>query len=115
MAGEVIKVDMPSENTSQTEKPEETPIEATTEAPAETPVETLGVPTEEEIQEAMKAAQAYYDGTVFEVVSKELQSKVAGEVIFTVCASKGGVVQEPNRSITLKMTDGEWKVVKEGY
>lgn len=77
--------------------------------------------TAEQIEEAKQAAIAYYDGTVFSVNTIEyLEGKlpygdVAGGCSFTVNVSKGGVVQEPNRTITLQPEQGGWKVVNEGY
>lgn len=61
------------------------------------------------------AARAYYNGTVFEVVSMEILQQSETEIVFSVTASKGGVIQEPDRSITLQPEDGTWKVVSEGY
>lgn len=67
------------------------------------------------IKTAEEAVKAYYANTVFEVVSLELKSQTENEIIFSVCASKGGVIQEPNRTITLQLNNGTWKVVNEGY
>lgn len=67
------------------------------------------------IKTAEEAVKAYYANTVFEVVSLELKSPTENEIIFSVCASKGGVIQEPNRTITLQLNNGTWKVVNEGY
>lgn len=60
-------------------------------------------------------ARAYYAETVFEVVSMELKSQNLEEAVFSVCVSKGGVVQEPDRTITLQQSNGAWEVVNEGY
>ena len=68
-----------------------------------------------ELKIADKAARAYYENTVFEVVSLELKSQTENKIIFTVCASKDGVIQEPNRTITLQLNNGTWEVVNEGY
>lgn len=73
------------------------------------PVET------DTLQAAEAAVKEYYLGTVFEVMSLEVKEQTAEEIIFSVHVSKGGVVQEPDRSITLRPEDGTWKVVNEGY
>ena len=65
--------------------------------------------------EAEVTARAYYENTVFEVVSLELKSQTENEIIFSVCVSKGGVTQEPNRTIFLQLNNGTWEVVNEGY
>lgn len=64
---------------------------------------------------AKMAAQNYYADTVFEVVSMELRSQTEEEITFSVCVSKGGVVQEPNRTIFLQLVNGRWEVINEGY
>lgn len=64
---------------------------------------------------AEAAAKDYYTGTVFGVVSLEVKEQTAEEIVFSVRVSKGGVIQEPDRSITLRREDGKWKVVNEGY
>ena len=69
----------------------------------------------DELKIADEAARAYYENTVFEVVSLELKSQTENEIIFSVCASKDGVIQEPNRTITLQLNNGTWEVVNEGY
>ena len=56
-----------------------------------------------------------YENTVFEVVSLELKSRTENEISFSVCVSKGGIVQEPDRTIFLEFVNGHWKVVNEGY
>lgn len=77
--------------------------------------------TEEQIGEAKQAALAYYDDTIFDVNSIEY---FGGDLPyggsedccnFTVNVSKDGVVQEPDRTISLKLDNGIWKVVNEGY
>ena len=60
-------------------------------------------------------AQDYYTNSVFEVVSMELKSQTAEEISFSVCVSKGGVIQEPNRTIFLQLINDAWEVVNEGY
>ena len=69
----------------------------------------------DELKIADEAARAYYENTVFEVVSLELKSQTENKIIFSVCASKDGVIQEPNRTITLQLNNGTWEVVNEGY
>lgn len=69
----------------------------------------------DEAKIADEAARAYYENTVFEVVSLELKSQTENEIIFSVCASKDGVIQEPNRTITLQLNNGTWEVMNEGY
>lgn len=65
--------------------------------------------------EAEVVARAYYEDTVFEVVSLELKNQTENEIVFSVCVSKGGVIQEPNRTIFLQLNNGTWEVVNEGY
>jgi len=69
----------------------------------------------DEVKIADEEARAYYENTVFEIVSLELKSQTENEIIFSVCVSKGGKIQEPNRSITLQLNNGTWEVVGEGY
>ena len=64
---------------------------------------------------ADEAARAYYETTVFEVVSLELKSQTENKIIFSVCASKDGVIQGPNCTITLQLNNETWEVVNEGY
>lgn len=64
---------------------------------------------------AEEAARAYYADTVFEIVSLELERQTENEVVFSVCVSKGGVVQEPDRTITLQQDNQVWEVINEGY
>lgn len=77
--------------------------------------EVGGTVTGNSLDTAKMTAQDYYTDTVFEVVSMELKSQTAEEISFTVCVSKGGVVQEPNRTIFLQLVNGSWEVVNEGY
>ncbi|MCX4317426.1 MAG: hypothetical protein OSJ52_12445 [Lachnospiraceae bacterium] len=65
--------------------------------------------------EAKKVARAYYEGTVLEVVTMEVTSSSEEKIVFSVCVSKGGVLQEPNRTITLEWQNGSWEVTGEGY
>ena len=74
----------------------------------------------EQIEGAKQAAQTYYEGTVFSVNSMELIAPTpddaqAYDCSFSVNVSKGGVVQEPNRTICLKWADNTWTVVDEGF
>lgn len=57
----------------------------------------------------------YYSKTVFKVESMELESQSSNSIVYSICASKEGVIQEPNRSIYLELKDGMWQVVNEGY
>lgn len=76
---------------------------------------TEAAPPNDALKKADDAARAYYENTVLEVVSMELISQSAEEISFSVCVSKGGVVQEPNRTIFLQFVNGSWEVVNEGY
>lgn len=67
------------------------------------------------LQALEDAARAYYKNTVFEVVSLEFVRETENEVTFSVCVSRGGVIQEPDRRITLQLNNGVWEVVNEGY
>ena len=69
----------------------------------------------EELKIADESARAYYENTVFDVVSLELKSQTENEISFSVCVSKGGIVQEPDRTIFLEFVNGHWEVVNEGY
>lgn len=77
--------------------------------------------TSEQIEDAKQAALAYYEGTVFSVNSIDyLEGKlpygdIDGGCNFTVNVSKDGIVQEPDRTISLQLEQGGWKVVNEGY
>lgn len=70
---------------------------------------------EHSLDMAGKAVQDYYADTVFEVVSMDVIEQTPEEISFSVCVSKGGVVQQPNRTIFLQLVDGSWEVVNEGY
>lgn len=67
------------------------------------------------LETAKAATETYYQNTVFEVISMELKNHTENEISFSVCVSKGGVVQEPNRTIFLQFLNGNWEVVNEGY
>lgn len=71
--------------------------------------------TEEILSAAEEAARAYYAETVLEVVSMELKSQTEDTILFSVSVKKDGIVQEPERSITLQLILGTWEVVNEGY
>ena len=77
--------------------------------------------TKKEIGEAKQAALVYYDDTVFTVNSIEYFNgdlPYGGDedcCNFTVNVSKDGVMQEPDRTISLKLYNGIWEVVNEGY
>ncbi|MCI8691251.1 MAG: hypothetical protein HFH91_00625 [Lachnospiraceae bacterium] len=90
--------------------PENPRAEADTQLPSTAPAADKNA-----LSAAEEAARAYYNGTVFEVVSMEILQQSETEIVFSVTASKGGVIQEPDRSITLQPEDGTWKVVSEGY
>lgn len=65
--------------------------------------------------EAEATARAYYTGTVFQVVEIVCIEQSETEIIFSVKVSRGGVVQEPNRTITLQLNGDVWEVTNEGY
>lgn len=73
--------------------------------------------SESMVSAAMEAAKDYYAGTVFEVLSMEVieSDSTKPKITFSVCASIDGIIQEPNRNITLKRKQGIWRVVNEGY
>ena len=56
-----------------------------------------------------------YSKTIFKVESMELASRSSNSIVYSICVSKEGVIQEPNRSIYLELKDGMWQVVNEGY
>lgn len=77
--------------------------------------------TADQIEAAKQAALAYYEGTVFSVNAIEYlegelpYGDVEGGCNFTVNVSKNGVVQEPDRTISLQPVQDGWEVVNEGY
>ena len=71
--------------------------------------------TEDEKAAAREAALDYYRGTVFQVESLTEIDARAGEITFQTACSKGGVRQDPDRTISLERQDGSWTVVSEGY
>ena len=70
---------------------------------------------DEMAEEAEAAARAYYSGTVFQVVEMVCIQQSETKAVFSVKVSRGGVVQEPNRTITLQLNGGVWEVTNEGY
>lgn len=72
-------------------------------------------PKSKAVKAAAKAANEYYSGSVFEVISMEVSRKTKNKIIFSVCVSKDGIIQDPDRKITLKLKNGTWKVTGEGY
>ena len=64
---------------------------------------------------AEEAARAYYANTVFEIVSLKPESQEEDTITFSVTVKKGGVVQEPERRITLQRNQDTWEVTNEGY
>ena len=67
------------------------------------------------LAEAEAAARAYYSGTVFQVVEMRNIDQSETKATFSVKVSKGGVVQEPDRTITLQLKGGVWEITNEGY
>ncbi len=61
------------------------------------------------LDEVKKVAQAYYSNTVFEAISMEVKSRTQDEIVFSVCVSKGGVMQNLNRTIFLFAVE-EWRL-----
>ena len=49
------------------------------------------------------------------IITNKHVVKDAKKIIFSVCASKDGVIQGPNRTITLQLNNETWEVVNEGY
>lgn len=72
-------------------------------------------PGSKAVKKAVNAAKEYYSGSVFKVISMEIYSKTKNKIIFSVCVSKDGIIQDPDRRITLKLKNGIWKVTGEGY
>lgn len=64
---------------------------------------------------AEETAKAYYSNTVFELVSLKIKSQSTNKITYWACVKKDGVLQEPNRSITLRFVNGKWEVTNEGY
>lgn len=71
--------------------------------------------SESDIEAAKQAAAQYYSGTVFELVSLRLINQTAEGLLFSAEVKKGGVLQDPNRSILLKKSGDIWEVANEGY
>ena len=70
---------------------------------------------EMEMEAVEEVIRDYYGKTVFSIESMDLDRQTETTIVYTICASKDGVVQEPNRSIYLELKDGMWQVVNEGY
>lgn len=68
-----------------------------------------------DIADAKQAARDYYAGTVFTAEWLHWQGETAEGITFSARVNKGGVTQEPDRSITLRQENGSWSVVNEGY
>ena len=64
---------------------------------------------------AEAAARAYYSDTVFQVIEMVCIEQSETETVFSVKVSRGGVVQKPNRTITLQRNGAVWEVTNEGY
>lgn len=64
---------------------------------------------------ARAAAEEYYRATVFTLESLSACRRTETGVVFTARVSRGGVPQEPDRSIWLRPQDGGWVVENEGY
>lgn len=77
--------------------------------------ESKNKPKSKAVKAAAKVVKEYYSGPVFKVISMEMSSRTKNEIIFSVCVSKDGIIQDPDRSITLKLKNGTWKVTGEGY
>jgi hypothetical protein len=76
--------------------------------------------TTEQIEEAKQVALDYYANTVFEVnamnyIEAGSSPFSEGDCNFSVNVSKDGVVQEPDRIISLKKNGNTWEIVGEGY
>jgi hypothetical protein len=76
--------------------------------------------SDEEIEEAKQAALDYYANTVLEVNTMnyiEVGSRIFadGDCNFSVNVSIDGVVQEPDRTISLKKNGNTWEIISEGY
>lgn len=78
--------------------------------------------TEEQIEAAKQAALAWYAGTVFSVNRIEYfegrlpyGEEGSGDCNFIVNVSRDGIVQEPDRTVSLRLEEDGWRVVNEGY
>lgn len=73
-----------------------------------------------QIESAKQAALDYYKDTVFTVNTLEYMEDASlpdnADCAFSANVSKDGEVQDPNRTIFLKMTaENQWEVTTEGY
>lgn len=108
--------DTPKNSETDTTEPELTQKhEIETETEIERDISESSELDAEMIKQAEEFAKEYYKSTVFEVVSIELKEQSGNEVVFAVCASKDGVVQEPNRTIWLQFNNEKWEVTNEGF
>lgn len=83
---------------------------------ADSPAQNGDCPlSDADLAAAEQAARDYYAGTVFTVEWLRWQEQTAEGIVLTARVSKGGVTQEPDRSITLRLENGRWLVVNEGY
>ncbi len=64
---------------------------------------------------AKKVAKNYYRKTVFKLISLKVKKQSKNKIVFRSRVKKGGVLQNPDRSIRLRLVKGKWKVVGEGY
>lgn len=87
----------------------------TTEIDSVSTEESTTVSEQVDIEAIESAIMDYYSKTIFKVESMELESSSSNSIVYSICVSKEGVIQEPNRSIYLEIKDGMWKVVNEGY
>ena len=94
----------PQEGVDQTE---ENPVDAYDTGADNMPDELL--------EKAEAAARAYYSGTVFQVIEMLSTEQSETKAVFSVKVSRGGVIQDPNRTITLQLNDSIWEVTGEGY
>jgi hypothetical protein len=70
---------------------------------------------EDQVDTIFSVAKAYYENTVFTVEDMALLEYTWADALLSVQVSKGGVMQEPERTITLHQNNGVWEVVNEGY
>jgi hypothetical protein len=70
---------------------------------------------EDQVDTIFSVAKAYYENTVFTVEDMALLEYTWADALLSVQVSKGGVMQEPDRTITLHQNNGVWEVVNEGY
>lgn len=94
----------------------ESPSDGSLHDPADSPAGNGDCPlSDADLAAAEQSARDYYAGTVFTVEWLRWQEQTAEGIVLTARVSKGGVTQEPDRSITLRQENGCWIVVNEGY